>query len=220
MNRRYFVIPLMFVLLGVPAPARAAQPGTPTPPVITLGGSTVGIAPVTPRGRVFVYGFSTEPRGWMAALVRRATYLTDSGAGAVQWVIDKPISNRSVWFAIDFSSGLTATAYPDGLRAARFELTEKNLRQGISGDVEQLALIGYSVDFAVVRPGEGAWARYVHWDAAQDAADEHGTVRLNVYDLLPIAGTTAPPPKKLKHGDVVLMTAFSFTTRYAIGVVK
>lgn len=211
---------LMIALLSSALPALAAQPGSPAPPVITFNGSTVQIAPVTPNATVFVYGIAREATGWMSAVVRRATYLTDAGAGTVSWTIDKPVPVRSVWFAVDLSNGMTATAYPDGFPAASLSLGDGNLRKSLAGDIDELALAGYAVDFAVVRPGKGAWARYTYWDASNDLPNERGTPHLKVFDLLPVAGTTDSPPPVLKHGDVVLMTTFAETTRYAIAVVK
>ncbi|HEV8432694.1 MAG TPA: hypothetical protein VGR95_04720 [Thermoanaerobaculia bacterium] len=211
---------MVVALLSSASAALAAPPGSSAPPVITFNGSVVQIASVTPKGTVFVYGIAMEPTGWMNAIVRRATYLTDSGGGAVSWTIDKPVPVRSVWFAVDLTSGMAATAYPDGFSAASLSLGDANLRKGLSGDIEELAMSGYAVDFAVVRPGRGAWARYVHWDASNELPNERGTPHLKVLDLLPVAGTKDSPPPAMKPGDVVLMTTFAMTTRYAITVVK
>jgi hypothetical protein len=214
------VLGMLVALMSIASTALGAQPGSPTQPVITFNGSVVQIAPVTPNGIVFVYGIAREPTGWMNAVVRRAIYLTDSGAGSVSWTVDKPVPARSVWFAVDLSSGMTATAYPDGFPAASASLGDGNLRKGVAGDVEELAMTGFATDFAVVRPGKGAWARYVHWDASNELPGERGTPHLKVLDLLPVAGTADSPPPALKKGDVVLMTTFDVTTRYAIAAVR
>jgi hypothetical protein len=209
---------LVSILLSLVA-AQVVRAAPPAPPAIALDGSTVVVTSITPRGRVFLYGFALEARGWYSQIVRRSVYLTDDGSGRVQWAIDRDIPLRSVWFAVDLSTGLFGVAQPSGYGAHGIELTDQHLKQDVGGDIAQLSMNGANVEFAVVRPDTGAWANMVLAQTALDDAKQPASVTVSVTNLQPIAGTTAEAPKKLKKGDVVFMMNLARAT-YGIGAVE
>ena len=147
-------------------------------------------------------------------------------SGRVDYPLGRSVPTRSIWLAVDLTSGLAATATPAGYAARAVELDRRHLKKDVNGDVAKLSYEGMVVDFVVVRPGDGVWGAPVGLHAQKDesadgsnpgAADQHRPV-ISVVHLEPRAGTTAPPPAKLKNGDVVFIMN-SYTSEYSLAIV-
>jgi hypothetical protein len=175
---------------------------------------------VKPGADVYLFSVAREPKGYYNSIVYRETLLHDtSKQGIVDFAVGKPLPTRSIWFAVDLSTGTPVAGVPPGYNANVVALDGKHLKQDFNGDVSDFFFEGAAVDVVVVRPGTGIWGATTVGIGSPDdeRSDKHG-VTISVVKLQPRAGTTAPPPSKLAKGDVVFMMN-SYTASYAVAVV-
>jgi hypothetical protein len=197
----------------MPSPPR---PQATTSPSVTFGVQSLTIGPVTSGGSVYVFGVSREPRDYYTAVVPRETVLHASpGATTVEWILDKPVERRSVWFAVDLATGAFASGSPPAYASSGRALTGSNLVGNAPGVVSQLSFAGTLVEMVVVRPGSGVWGMTLVPGDARDEGTEAQSPTISVANLQPRGGTTAAAPAALQSGDVVFMLD-SYHAEYAV----
>ncbi|HEX8254162.1 MAG TPA: hypothetical protein VF846_13535 [Thermoanaerobaculia bacterium] len=166
----------------------------------------VAISGVTPKTTVHAYSLSREAKGTYTDVVPREITLTDEdGDGVVIWPLGAAVAPRSIWFAVDMSSGAPAVAAPAGYAVTRVQLDGVNLKKASGADITQLAFGGTMVEFIVVRPGTGAWRAVAARGGPADEGTDPDRPTISVEKLEAKGGTTELAPKNLKRGDVVLM---------------
>jgi hypothetical protein len=188
-------------------------------PAMSFDANRVIIAAVTPKASVYVYSLSREATGTFTDVVPREIVLTDDdGDGTVVWTLDREVSGRSIWLAVDMASGTPAVATPPGYEATRVALSDRHLKKDFGADVGQLAFDGDFVEFIVVRPGTGTWRAVVSRGGPADEGSDPERPTLSVEKLEVKAGAKEAAPKHLKQGDVVLMIN-SFRATYGLTVI-
>ncbi|HKS25723.1 MAG TPA: hypothetical protein VJZ76_23235 [Thermoanaerobaculia bacterium] len=183
---------------------------------------SVTVTGVTPGTDVYLYSVSREGMGYYNSIVTREEILHDSAkAGRVDYPLKTPLAARSIWFAVDLSSGLAVAGSPPGYPARQVSLDEHQLKKDANGEVAKLSFDGAVVEIIVVRPGEGIWGGPVGLHAKNDEnIDDHANHKaplISTANLEARAGTKTPAPPKLKNGDVVFMMN-SWSTQYAVAV--
>jgi hypothetical protein len=127
--------------------------------------------------------------------------------------MDVPL--RSIWMAVDMSSGAYGAASPAGYPATRVTLSSEHLKQTLGSDITQLAFPGTLVQFIVIRPGLGAWRGTAGLHGPDDEGTDSEKPALSILKLTGEDQTSGPAPKNLKKGDVVFAVN-SFTAQYGI----
>ncbi len=120
---------------------------------------------------------------------------------AISGTLLQPVPARSLWFAVDVSTGRYATAVSSDFRAKRLPLRSAN----VARTPDRLTSRGGIVEFIVVRPGIGAWQALVPAGSAADLRSHNNAVTVSLISLAPGAGTTLPPPASLQQGDVIVL---------------
>lgn len=199
------------------AASHSESQAPPPQPVMTFDKETIAIAPVEKKASVYCFGISREPKGYYTHVMTHETLLQDDGGGSVLWNVGA-YSVRSIWFAVDLSTGAWVASHPVNYPASAIDFEGKNLKKDVAGDVTQLAFDGWAVDLVVVRPGTGVWGSSINSGGSKDEGKETGRVTISTLQLEPRAGTTAEAPKKLRKGDVVFALD-SFRATYAVAVI-
>lgn len=183
--------------------AAAAQQNLPS---VELTASGIVIRGVTAKSDVFVFAIAREQNGYYTNVVpRQNTLRDDDGDGAVQWDIGRDLPGRSMWFAVDMTTGHYAVAVPAGYDATRIALTGEHLKKSLGDEIGQLAFPGTLVDFLVIRPGTGAWRSLAGLRGPEDEGSEEDRITVSTLHLEPQGNHHQPAPQKLKKGDVVLI---------------
>ena len=208
---------LMLAATFASAASHSEAQAPPPSPAMTFDKETIAIAPVEKKASVYIFGVSREPKGYYNHVMNHETMLQDDGSGSVTWNVGA-YSVRSIWFAIDLSTGAWVASHPAAYPASAIEFEGKNLKKDVAGDITQLAFDGWAVDLVVVRPGTGVWGSSINSGGSIDEGKETGRVTISTLQLEPRAGTTAAAPKKLKKGDVVFALD-SFRATYAVAVI-
>jgi len=196
----------------------------PAAPVLVFSANTVTVTNVTPGADVYLYSVSREAMGYYNNIVTREEVLHDTvKAGHVDYALKTPLAKRSIWFAVDLSSGLAVAGAPPGYPARQVTLDEHQLKKNAGGEVQQLSFDGTLVDIVVVRPGEGMWGGPVGLHAKNDENGKNGggndrAPLISAANLESRGGTKAPAPPKLKNGDVVFMMN-SWGAQYGVAVI-
>jgi hypothetical protein len=173
-------------------------------PVIHIAETQVVATGMTPGGRVAWFAFARERTDWTS----RALHWEDASGladGSGQTVLDlrRPVPVKSIFIAVDMSTGAFAAssplAYPwaaqvpfpaAGLTLAADKVSVVSLRDGHQ-----------ELEVLVVRPQVGAWRATVRHDDTQD--DPTPGVLVTFSALAPW-GASPASPAPLRPGDVVV----------------
>jgi hypothetical protein len=196
------------LVLGVAGNATAhghlfKQPDASAPATISVSEDAVLVNGTTVGGNVVLYGAALNNIDGMTVERSAVEILTDPDHDGVTRFLAK-IPFRSVWIAIDFLTGQFATGSRPGFAPGALTLPAAVLKADVDGivgifDHDQLA-----VDLLIVRPGKGVWRlRAFEGGGSDDDGLRNGRVTVRAEKALPVAGTTDPPPKRLKEGDVL-----------------
>lgn len=188
--------------LALVTTASAAQ----SAPAISLhvAEDAVNVSNVTPGGAVVLFSCArTSLNGRTHVRPRAVTLHDDDGDGAVRLTPEDAVPLRSVWIAVDFTSGATATgAHPrftlftTGIPAAAFRKDAEGEIERLDHDIRRLLLL-------VVRPGTGAWMLFAR-DGAEGDSDQSKNARLSMsFASARTVEGKAAAPKHLKADDVV-----------------
>ncbi len=125
--------------------------------MVEAGGSEVRVEGVTPGARVLLVGVSYEPRPWHTALRTTKLVAEDGPAvGRVVFDLQSEVPDRSVWVAVDLSTGAATVddiAHVEGPPQGGPEVVLVEGRE----EEEVLEIPGRLVTVAVVRPGVDSW---------------------------------------------------------------
>jgi hypothetical protein len=195
-----------FLSLTIYASALAQPAGGPKVPEIAFQSKSVIIDGITAKGQVALFSVAREVADDdVATIVRKSEMKTDEdGDGKVQLDLDGNVPFRSIWVAVDVTTGRCAVAAPEGypLRQVAWRgrgLGRDNARADRVEDLRPYA------DVILVRPEKGAWRATVGDGGALDddgAAD--GKVAAALDHLKPVTGT-AEPPQRFEARDVVFL---------------
>lgn len=169
---------------------------------LTLGESSASVTGVEPGGGVAWFSLSREPGAYSENLVLRADIGRDADAdGRLSYDADSPIADKSVWVAVDLSTGEYGVSTPGGKAPRTGEVRGRGLgvaRNFLEDEREE-------VEAMLVRPGEGAWILTAGDGSAADADRESDrSLRLSFADFRPVASSPASPDK-LRKGDVLVL---------------
>lgn len=174
-------------------------------PVIAFEGSAVVVRGVTPGGSVVWFSVAREHPHWLTRVVRRDAVLPDSdGDGVVRFELKEPVPRRSIWTAVDLTTGAYATATPQDVARLEVHPAADSLRRSPLGVVEALQDARGFLEILLVRPGQGAWAQSVGDGGASDSSGlPDGRVQASFASMRPIESSKAAPGQ-LAPGDVVI----------------
>lgn len=180
------------------------EPATAAPLALTFDLSGPVATGATASGEVAWVGVSRVPKTYFQEVSRvRETSAADAG-GSASLRLDAPAPHRSVWVAVDVTSGAFVVGTPESFLLEEEALTGAHLSFDGSGNATGLRLEHAFAEVLLVRPGVGAWSLEAVDGAASDTDGEaNRAVRLSLAALSSSAAT--PPPAALQAGDVVVV---------------
>ena len=184
-------------LLGLLLCGNAWAQGNPKPePRIAFEESAVVASGLTPGKTVAWFGVERIVDPDLAAeLVQRAEAKTAGADGVSRLELARPVSQRSLWVAVDVESGEFVVAAPDGY-AIRRRPRPSRLVVGEGSRPDEIEDGPAYLYGLMVRPGEGAWIFRGGDGSPLDADGEtDGRVHFALDDLEPLPGSPAPPAK-------------------------
>ena len=199
------------LVLSLSTAALAQPPAGPQALAVTLQPSSVTVDGVTAKGQVVWFSVAREVADDdVANIVRRAEVQTDDdGDGKVVWNLDGEVPLRSIWVAVDLTTGQAAAVTPEGYPLRRVGWRGRGLgRDNPRADrVEDLRV---HAEVLLVRPGKGAWRLTARDGRAEDddgAVD--GKIAAALDRMLPVmsdtGAVTAGPPERFDPRDVVVL---------------
>jgi len=198
---------LLSLCLALPSALFAQGPASAPKPAIAFDSQAVTVQGCTPKGRVVWFSMAREvAEDDVATIVRRQEVAIDEdGDGAVSLKLQGEVPLRSIWVAVDLTSGEFATASPQGypLRQVAFRGRGLGRDNARSDQVEDAR--GYA-EVMVVRPGEGAWGLTVgDGSEADEDGQADGRVAAALDRMRPVAAEGANPPQRFDPKDVVIL---------------
>lgn len=173
---------------------------------LTVGPDALVASEATARGEVLFLGITREVApDDVAEIRRRLEVLADEdGDGQVTYKLDQPMAQRSMWVAVDLTSGAFETASPEGFRLRKVNWRGRGFtnRPDGRGSVEDARPFA---EVLVVRPGVGAWILRLG-DGGPDDEDGTPNGRLEAaLDRMSPLGDSPEPPAGFQRDDVVVL---------------
>ncbi len=180
-------------------------------PTLSLAGTTVALDGASPGGTVAFFSVSRVPLGYSQQVeVLREVALADA-SGRAEWSVDHVPALKSVWAAVDLTSGDWALAVPTGGVVRQQPLDLGAFERGANGELSALRYAGHVVlEALLVRTelsaeSQGVWGLRLSDGGETDGDGEHNdAIRLAPSSMEAIAETT-PPPSAFAPGDVVIL---------------
>lgn len=184
----------------------ADPPGTLT---MTVNPSTVTISGATPHGKVVFFGVGRFVNQ-TTVTVRRLdkTVTDDDGDGIVTIDIGAPVPWKSIFAAVDFSSGRYVLSTPNTgmFPLLPLLLDSKPLVADSQGVLRQIVVRHRVCEMLHVRPGVGAWGQLLA-DGNKFDTDltSNGRATANVAGGVGLGEGTPAAPSSFEPGDVVVL---------------
>lgn len=200
-----FAAPFLCALALLPALSLNAEQ---TAPPLSIGFEEKGVtaAGLTPGGNAALFMMSRQPDVFITRMRQRSAMLTGGADGTARYQGADAVVSSSVWAVVDIESGRYAVACPSGDCAPlqRTLSTASFFKNNAAGETEALDIPLEMVDVFLVSPKSGIWHAMIGdgGDRDEDGLLD-GKARISVEKFTGFH-TDAPPPKKLKKGDLLL----------------
>jgi hypothetical protein len=163
----------------------------------------------------------TEARYQSVYATHREIVSDGDADGVVRFEPPAGVAWKSVFLAVDLTSGEVAVAAPEG-----FPLTEAptptQVQRGTSGALDKLHVADRRAEVTVVRPGVGAWGALAYDGGPSDKdAELYDEMELDPADLSPL-GSVTTALTSLSASDLVLVIhpEFVFYSVYQVKEVE
>lgn len=200
-NSRSFVsagsTTLLFLLIAIEVIAA---------PSLTLTATDVRVTGVARGGQIVLTGVARSAGRSGSILVSTVSeiLLDDDRDGAITFTPKFGVPDRSVWVAVDYDSGTTATAAPADFNLVQRTAKPNSMKRDANGEGVSLELERPRMFFTLVRPRKGAWNEFLVESGKRDG-DKKADGKLTILPdtAVDLAGQKNPP-KKFLDGDVVI----------------
>ncbi len=209
--KRFLVVLVLWLLPGV-AMAQLTM---------SFGSSSVTVSGMTKGGSATLVSLSRDAQNGVARVTQLSAVLSDAdGDGSETYQLSGPQVKRSLWVAIDISTGDAIVVSP-GLAgsAAKFDPSQA-IQQGSGGLFNLLVDRRTVLELTVVRPKAGAW-HIQAWDGGKNDADleADGTIQIDAQAMTPMVPGGARL-KAFQVGDVLVGLDRSILEFYAVPIVN
>lgn len=179
-------------------------------PALTIkaSGSTVTISGVTPHGKVIFFGVARFVDRTTVTARRLDRIVTDDdGDGVVSIDLGARVPWKSIFAAVDYTSGNYALATPDPSLFPLLPMPVERAAFVAEGQgVFKHVVVQHSLcEMLVVRPNVGAWSLIIGEGNKYDQGHQLGSATANVSAGNAVDAAMPPAPDRLQKGDVLLL---------------
>lgn len=198
--------------LGFTVAAHTAQ----TAPSIVVDASGVSGAGFREGHEIAIFGAGMVPKPYQIRLTSSLQFVTADAAGGFRWQSLEPISEQTIWFAVDTASldYVAGSLDPAALSLAR--LAAPSLTSSAKPDSDALNLGESYAHIVVVRPNGAVWMASPTRNGNADLNRfKPGKLRFDLTNLKTIRGVGQTPGRILPADFVLLVDPVSL--RYYAG---
>jgi hypothetical protein len=172
---------------------------------VSVSESAVDLLNVPSGGTVVLMSCARGSRQRHASVGSNAIVLHDDDRdGRIRHTPKDPIPLRSVWVAVDYASGATATGARHGFEMMVRPLSEEALRKDAENELAFLEQDVPALIVFLVRPGTSVWQLVLRDGSTADRdKTPNGRLKLAFEDAHTIEGRDKAP-KHLKKDDVIV----------------
>jgi hypothetical protein len=198
--------------------AAADQKASDQPLVVKIDGAHVTVTGATAGGRVAFFGVGRFVKQYRVTVRRFDKVVADDDRdGSVVLEIGEKLPWKTIFAAVDFTTGRYALVTPDGfpLMAIPFR---KEIMVANKGQLDHLLIEHRFCYMALVRPGVGFWGQILGDGNKYDEDGQgDGKVTANVARSVSVDGDVAAPAK-FEKGDVLVLIDPMRMQSYAVEV--
>jgi hypothetical protein len=171
---------------------------------VQVGETSVRVSNLTPGGDAVLFSYAKfGSHGGTTSAARPRLLHDDDGDGVV--TLAEPVPYVSVWVAVDWKTGATATGAREGFPLYVRPLAPALFRKDADEQISALEKRIPRLMLLLVRPGQGAWTLRAREGGPGDRDKEaNGHLVLAFEDAQPLEEGKEKAPKHLKAGDVVV----------------
>jgi hypothetical protein len=171
---------------------------------IAVSAQSVTISNVPANHAIVLFSCSRRSAFRSIAVRPEARVLRDDDHdGVVRFTPADGIALRSVWVAVDESTGETISGARSGFPLLVSAIGPDNFRKDVQGEIASLAVDLPRLVLLIVTPGKGAWlVKGFDGEASDRDGQSNGRVQLSFEDATPIDGKDKPP-QHIKKDDVL-----------------
>lgn len=198
--RRTLLLVALLGVVGVWARAGSQQS-------ITISFDPTGVIAtgITTGGQAAWFSVAIESAPFVNRIVRREEVMTDTGAGQVRLELNEAVPLRSIWVAVDLTSGTYAIATPANFALRQFSPSSNAFKADATGNLNHFTWPGHLLEIWVARPGSGVWGVEVPDGGSGDEdGPANGTITIDLQHLHPV-GPSAAAPAAFAKGDVFVV---------------
>lgn len=191
------LLAVLFLLPAAPAVAGSA-------PALTFSDQGVAGSGFSPGGQVVWFGLTKDVVAYEVTFTRVQQVAAVDGTGQTVFDLGRPLPQRSLWAAVDLTSGAYVIATPPGFPLVETALPAAALASGPLGD--QLTDAVDSSEILLVRPGQGVWGATVGrgGDLDESLPTDPG-LKISLAQLAPILTSDPVPPQKVTANDLLVL---------------
>ncbi len=195
------VIISLAVLISCSSAASAAVPGL----QIAVTAQGVVVSNVPKGGSIVLFSCSRySQRRAIAVRPEARVLLDDDRDGVIRYTPPGNIPVRSVWIAVDQSSGETAAGAPRDFPLLVRAVGTSDLRKDVQGEIVSLAAALPRLVVLLVSPGNGAWLLAAFDGESTDRdGKKDGHVELSFGEATSVNGKDKAP-NQVKKDDVIV----------------
>ena len=210
---------IAFLTMAMALGAAADQKTQPDQPfAVKIDGAHVTVTGATAGGKVAFFGVGRFVKQYRVTVRRFDKVVADDDRdGSVVLDIGEKLPWKSIFAAVDFSTGRYALATPEGFPLMPIPF-KKEIMVANKGQLDHLLIEHRFCYMALVRPGGGFWGQILgdgnKYD--EDGAGD-GKVTADVARSVSIDGDV-PAPAKFEKGDILMLIDPTRMQSYAVEV--
>lgn len=184
---------------------QAAALAAPARISVSFTGADVVVSGATPNGQVVLVGLARQPLGDRTRVVPYCQLLDSGRDGTAHFPINGSLDWKSVWGAVDLTTGDTVVGHPDRSPGRQAEWRGKGLGRDGNGKLNRIEQQGDWLLLMLVQPsGDVFQSSVVDGGPADEDKRSDGTITLSL-DSFETRRGKGSRPDEARPGDVLFV---------------
>lgn len=178
---------------------------------ISFESTAIVVEGVTPRARVVLFGVERTAGVYSASTLQVSVTIESDQGGTARHELQRSISPRSIYVAVDSVRGDFVAASPDGTAPKVRPAQDIGMRGKEGLEFSAFETESHWIEAICVRPGHGAWQLSLMDDSASDESPVRGKVQLGAARMKALGDADASPGRFRPHDVLIAIDPYKLT---------